>query len=136
MPTTTPTLSIVIVSFNARAHLEACLQSLRRRPPAIPHEIVVVDNASTDGSVAAVRARWPHVTRRRAAHERRVRRRQQRRHPRGDGELILLLNSDTIVPPGALDRLVATPRRRTRPPPSRARGWSMPTASRSCRSAR
>ena len=50
-------LSIVIVSFNARADLEACLASLATAPPALAHEIVVVDNASTDGSVEAARAR-------------------------------------------------------------------------------
>ena len=49
-------LSIVIVSFNAAADLATCLASLRAAPPAIPHEIVVVDNASTDDSVAAARA--------------------------------------------------------------------------------
>ena len=45
-----PELSIVIVSYNARADLEACLDSLAAAPPAAVHEIVVVDNASTDGS--------------------------------------------------------------------------------------
>ena len=38
-------LSIVIVSYNARADLAACLASLARHPPALAHDIVVVDNA-------------------------------------------------------------------------------------------
>src|SRR5438128_1009414 len=46
-------LSIIIVSFNARADLERCLESLHASPPATAHEIVVVDNASTDGSADA-----------------------------------------------------------------------------------
>ena len=54
-----PKLSIVIVSFNTRTDLERCLESLTANPPAMPYEIVVVDNASSDGSVEAVRRRWP-----------------------------------------------------------------------------
>ncbi len=102
----TPTLSIVIVNYNAREHLANCLQSLGASPPAIPHEIVVVDNASTDGSVAAVRARWPRtiVVEQRtnsgfaAGNNAGIR--------AGTGTLVLLLNNDTLVPPGAIDRLV------------------------------
>ena len=53
------TLSIIIVSYNARKHLEACLESLTTAPPSTPHEIIVVDNASPDDSVEVVRKRWP-----------------------------------------------------------------------------
>jgi hypothetical protein len=54
-------LSIIIVSFNARLDLERCLESLRAAPPATPHEIIVVDNASTDGSVAGAAPFAPAV---------------------------------------------------------------------------
>jgi GT2 family glycosyltransferase len=99
------TLSIIIVSYNAREHLENCLRSLRDAPPAIPHDITVVDNASADDSVGAIRARWPEVqliaqsrnTGFAAANNVGIRATR--------GELILLLNNDTIVPPGSLDRL-------------------------------
>jgi len=50
-------LSIVIVSYNARMDLERCLQSLHSPTPSRSHEIIVVDNASTDGSAEAAR-RW------------------------------------------------------------------------------
>jgi len=98
-------LTIVIVSFNAREDLAACLASLRAAPPAIPHEIVVVDNASGDGSVEAARAvagvtvipleRNAGFA---AANNAGIRATQS--------ELILLLNSDTLVPSGAIDALV------------------------------
>jgi GT2 family glycosyltransferase len=102
----TPQLSIVIVSFNTRQDLERCLDSVVAHPPAIPYEIVVVDNASRDGSPEAVRARWPSI--------------QVLVQPKNIGfagannagirattaELLLLLNSDTIVPAGALDALI------------------------------
>jgi GT2 family glycosyltransferase len=101
----TPGLSIVIVSFNARAHLVACLESLGAAPPARSHEIVVVDNASADGSVAAARefqsVRVIETGRNAgfaAANNAGIR--------ASSGELVLLLNSDTIVPAGAIDRLV------------------------------
>jgi N-acetylglucosaminyl-diphospho-decaprenol L-rhamnosyltransferase len=100
------TLSVVIVSFNVREDLENCLRSLAAAPPRIPHEVVVVDNASRDDSVAAVQARFPDVrllVQRRnlgfsAANNAGIR--------ATSGELILLLNNDTVVPAGALDVLV------------------------------
>jgi GT2 family glycosyltransferase len=99
-------LTIVIVSFNARNDLARCLDSLRDAPPAIDHEIVVVDNASSDGSAETVRARvgvrliaLPTNVGFAAANNVAIR--------ATTGELLLLLNSDTIVPAGAIDGLVA-----------------------------
>ena len=57
----TAAVDIVIVSYNTRADLDACLRSLHAAPPDALGEIVVVDNASTDGSVAHVRDAWPSV---------------------------------------------------------------------------
>jgi GT2 family glycosyltransferase len=102
----TARLSIIIVNYNGREHLENCLSSLAQHPPTTPHETVVVDNASTDDSVQAVH-RSPGV--------RLVALDQNVGFSRGNnagirasvGELVLLLNNDTLVRPGALDRLVA-----------------------------
>ena len=100
-------LAIIIVSHNTRHELENCLRSLHDHPPRVPHEIVVVDNASDDGSVDAVRAQWPAV--RVIPLDRNVGfaagNNAGIRHTASD--LVLLLNSDTIVPEGAIDRLVA-----------------------------
>ena len=101
----TPRLSIVIVNFNGRGHLEACLQSLATHPPTVPTEVVVVDNASTDDSAAIV-PRYPGV--------RLIKLTANVGFSAGNnagirattGELVLLLNNDTIVPAGAVDRLV------------------------------
>ena len=71
-------VSIVIVSFNARADLERCLESLHAAPPLASHEIIVVDNASTDGSAERAR-RWPGVHVIAAGSQRRLRAREQRR---------------------------------------------------------
>lgn len=99
-------LAIIIVSFNTRAELLRCLEGLTESPPATSHEIVVVDNGSTDDSVAAVRARWPQVrilaqpTNLGFARACNLGIRATR------SEAILLLNSDTVVPPGAIDTLM------------------------------
>jgi GT2 family glycosyltransferase len=100
------TLDIVIVSFNARQDLERCLESLHAAPPALPHRIIVVDNASSDGSPGAVAARWPDVTLLPQDTNLGFARANNAGIRAGRGELILLLNSDTVVPPGAIDALV------------------------------
>lgn len=57
----TPDVSILIVNFNNGAVLRACLLSLRRWTDAERTEILVVDNASSDGSVARIREEFPEV---------------------------------------------------------------------------
>jgi len=99
-------VSIVIVSYNAQADLENCLAWLTSHRPALPHDITVVDNASSDGSVDAVRSRWPLVqVIQRPANEGFARANNVGiKATRGD--LVLLLNSDTLVPAGAIETLV------------------------------
>ena len=105
-------VSIVIVSYNARADLERCLASLHNPSPAATHEIIVVDNASTDGSPDVPR-RWPAVqiiqspTNRGFAAANNIGIRQS------VGQTLLLLNSDTIVPAGAVDGLLTVLAQRT-----------------------
>lgn len=103
-------LSVIIVSYNTRTDLERCLESLRQHPPALSHEVIVVDNASTDdsASVAEARAgvrviRHDHNAGFSVANNIGIR--------ASHGDLILLLNSDTITPPGAIDKVVARLRR-------------------------
>lgn len=98
-------LSIIIVSYNARADLERCLASLNAAPPSVSHDIVVVDNASTDGSADAARTfRGVRVVASptnggfAAANNVGIR--------ASSGRAVLLLNSDTIVPAGAIDALM------------------------------
>jgi GT2 family glycosyltransferase len=100
-----PDLSIVIVSFNARSDLERCLESLHAPPLAISHEIVVVDNASSDGSADAAR-RWPDVRVIEAGGNAGFARGSNIGVRASTGRNLLLLNSDTVVAPGAIDRLV------------------------------
>ena len=54
-------LSIVILSWNTKDLLRACLQSVCRRDHGLELEVIVVDNASEDDSVAMVREEFPDV---------------------------------------------------------------------------
>jgi GT2 family glycosyltransferase len=98
-------LSIIIVSFNAREHLERCLESIQASPPGVPHEIIVVDNASRDGSAEAAR-RFPGVRVIDAGGNRGFAAANNLGIRASSGSDVLLLNSDTVVPAGALDTLL------------------------------
>ena len=54
------TTSVIVVAYNSCAYLPACLDSILRelRPG---DEVIVVDNGSSDGTVALLRAQYPHV---------------------------------------------------------------------------
>jgi GT2 family glycosyltransferase len=97
---------IIIVSYNTRDDLARCLESLHAAPPAATHEIVVVDNGSTDGSVDAVR-RWPNVRVLDTGSNVGFARANNIGIRATTSVNILVLNSDTIVPGGAIDRLLA-----------------------------
>jgi GT2 family glycosyltransferase len=101
-------LSIVIVTYNSRADIGACLDSLTR-PGAIvtDHEIVTVDNASPDRTAAFVRERWPGISVIDAGGNRGFAAANNAGIRQSSGEFVLLLNPDTVVPPGAIDTLVA-----------------------------
>src|SRR5215467_3549764 len=105
-PVAVPDVSIIIVSFNARSHLDRCLQSLHFAPPARTHETIVVDNASTDGSAEAAR-RWSGVRVIDAGSNLGFAAANNIGIRASSGRNLLLLNSDTIVPAGAVDTLLA-----------------------------
>jgi GT2 family glycosyltransferase len=56
-------ISVVIVSYNVRELLDACLESIRHAASRFdrPVEVIVFDNASRDGTVPLLRPRWPEV---------------------------------------------------------------------------
>jgi GT2 family glycosyltransferase len=99
-------MAILIVSYNTKGELEHCLRSLHEHPPAISHEVVVIDNASIDGSSEAIRSHFPAVRIIPLAANAGFARANNEGIRRTTSELILLLNSDTVVPEGAIDRLV------------------------------
>ncbi len=57
-----PDISILIVNWNVRDLLDACLRSIKRFTTSVSYEVIVVDSASSDGSVAMVKEKYPWVT--------------------------------------------------------------------------
>ncbi len=97
-------VAIIIVSYNTRDDLCTCLRSLRDAHLAVSHEIVVVDNASSDGSAQAARDCGVRVIE--AGGNLGFARANNIGIRATESELLLLLNSDTVVAPGAIERLV------------------------------
>jgi len=96
-------LSILIVNWNTRDLLAGCLESVGRPLAA---EVVVVDNASTDGSAQMVRERYPWVRLIENAENVGFAAANNQAILQSQGRYALLLNSDTEVYPGALEELV------------------------------
>ena len=98
-----PPLSIVIPTHDTRELTLRCLDSLQGSPGV---EVILVDDASRDGTAEAVAARHPEVAVLRNEEPARFTRSANRGLARASGEILLLLNSDTEVEPGGLARLV------------------------------
>jgi hypothetical protein len=98
-------LAVVIVTYNSGREIGACLAALAEARPAVDHEIVVVDNASTDDTVARVRHDWPAVRLVDAGANLGFAAGCNIGIRQTGGALVLLLNPDTRVTPGAIDRL-------------------------------
>ena len=96
-------VSIVIVSFNAREYLERCLDAVAGGV----HEVVVVDNASEDGSPALVRERFPSVRLIELPENLGFGAANNVGMDAAAGELFLLLNSDAWPVGDAIERLAA-----------------------------
>jgi GT2 family glycosyltransferase len=102
-----PVLSIVIVTWNGKRYALQCLESLHANPAQVTTEIIVVDNASTDGTPAAIRAGFPQV---------RVIENQDNLGfakannigiAESRGKYISLINSDVVVFAGCLDKMLS-----------------------------
>jgi hypothetical protein len=96
-------ISIVIVSFNAREHLERCLEAVAGGE----HEVVVVDNASSDGSQALVRERFSSVRLVELEENVGFGAANNVGMEAASGRWLLLLNSDAWPMANAIERLAA-----------------------------
>lgn len=100
-------VSILVISYNTRELTLACLRSVYEQTRRVTFELIVLDNHSVDGSAEAIEAAFPGVRLIRAGRNlgfaggNNVAAREAR------GRYLLLLNPDTVVLDGAIDKLVA-----------------------------
>ena len=100
-------LSLIIISYNVRDLLIACLESIQLSLAASPLnvEVIVIDNASSDGSADAIRQRFPDLRLiENAANLGFAAANNRGLHVAG-GRVLMLLNPDTTVTPAALETL-------------------------------
>lgn len=98
-------IDVVIPIYGGRAVTEQCLASLAAQTRA--HRPIVVDNASPDDSVVALRASFPHVEVVEQGANRGYASACNAGVAAGAGELVVLLNNDVLLPPDFLEQLVA-----------------------------
>lgn len=101
-----PCLSFIIVNYNDRAHLGLCLDAIAQHAAAIPHETIIVDNASTDDSIDVITATRSGFTLLRNAENVGFGRAMNRGAAASCGEFLALLNTDVLLRPGTLDALL------------------------------
>src|SRR5580658_6451953 len=105
MSSATVDISVVIVGWNAKHYLELCLESLAKAPPRRSMEVLVVDNASTDGSAEMIEAKFPWVKLIKSSENLGFSKGNNVAIRQCQGQYIALVNPDVIVFPGCLDSL-------------------------------
>jgi hypothetical protein len=97
-------VAVTVVNYNTCDHLRACLATVDAESPV---EVVILDNASTDGSAEMVRASYPHF--KLVVNEKNPGYGAAANQAIGNctSEYVLLLNSDTLLKPGAVQSLRA-----------------------------
>jgi asparagine synthase (glutamine-hydrolysing) len=100
-------LSIIIVNWNTRDILRNCLTSVEKHLEMVCHEVIVVDNASSDGSAEMVAEEFPHLHLIRNRENVGFARANNQAMRVARGRWFLLLNSDTLLIDDSVGRLFA-----------------------------
>src|SRR2546428_13398630 len=103
MRTPSPSLSIVIVSWNTKKLVSECLGSLERSRTRLPMEIILVDNASEDGTAELVSKQFPNVRLVRNDSNLGFAKASNVGIKLSSGKYVGLVNSDVVVPQGCLE---------------------------------
>ena len=99
-------LSIIVVTYNSRRHIRDCLESIQRTAGDIDHEVIVVDNASQDGTPDIIRNEFPEICLVANSENLGFARGNNLGISQSRATYILLLNPDTIVRPKTLVTLL------------------------------
>lgn len=105
-----PDVSVIVVNWNTRDLLAECLDSVLKTTGNLGVELIVVDNASHDGSREMVCERFPAVRLIANATNEGFARANNQGIALGQGRYLLLLNSDAVVTPGAVEALLGLAR--------------------------
>lgn len=101
----TPVISVFIVNFNGAAFIAACLESVLASECAVPFEIIVVDNQSTDDSLAVLQGYTDRVTVLKNLHNSGFSKGNNIAATVAQGHYYFLLNNDTVLPKDTLEAL-------------------------------
>jgi GT2 family glycosyltransferase len=99
-------LTVIIVNYNVKYFLEQCLHSVMKAAAGISHEILVVDNASTDGSREYLEKKFPHVSFTWNKENRGFAKANNQALTMASGDNILFLNPDTIIPEDCFQKCI------------------------------
>jgi GT2 family glycosyltransferase len=100
-----PDVSVIIVSYNTRALTLDCLRSVYEQTRELSFEVFVVDNASSDGSAAAIAAEFPQVHLVANSDNRGFAAANNQAMRLARGRYLCLANSDTVLQGGSVERL-------------------------------
>lgn len=100
-------LSVIIVNYNVKEFLQNLLHSLHKAAPNISHEIIVVDNASDDGSVEFIREKFPSVKLIVNQNNLGFSKANNTALKLAQGNYILLINPDAIVSEDTITKMIA-----------------------------
>lgn len=101
-----PELSVIVVNWNTKDMTIECLESLYRETRDTSFEVLLIDNGSHDGSADAIAVRFPQVRLLRESVNHGFAKANNIAAEQARGRKLLLLNSDTVVLDGAVDKLV------------------------------
>ncbi len=97
-------VSILIVSWNTRSELADCLKSVRHETRATNYEVIVIDNGSSDGTPEMLQNDFPWVRTILNGGNRGFAAANNQGMREATGRYVLLLNSDTVILDGAIDK--------------------------------
>lgn len=99
-------VSVIIVNWNTKLALESCIESIYKEAGDVEYEIIVIDNASSDGSAEMVRCRFPEAVLIVEQTNRGYAAAVNKGIGIARGRYVLVLNSDTVLDDAAIEKTV------------------------------